>query len=168
MGIDPVSTTQSIYRADAKERTKGQAGLVETVQEKSVPASTAVSISDEGLNKAQQQKEYPLEYYAVPKWYADIYTVHLQPKLGMSGAEYDKAFDNINTLSASDRDYYQEAKHRHWQELMSENDLLDDQEKYYQAVIANKESSEQLRLQWEEKLSSDARLMAIFEKGKHL
>lgn len=187
MGINLISgnNIQTTYGLNTEKQEKRSSNFSDLVKEKSesiVPPKTEVSISGEGLDKSQEErlttnksadstKLDPVEdvkYYQVPKWMYGTFSSTGIVQLGTSGIEVAQSTSKFTSLSNSDRAYFQEATLNHWSEFLKENGLSGDKEKYYQTLIANKESSEEYRLKWEEKISSDTRLMEIYKKGKRL
>lgn len=174
MAISPVSTTQPVYPTDfasTGDKQDRRTGATGTTPQETAAARTEVSISAAGKNKAQEQKQYPLEYYSLPAWLNDPFAIQLPDKLEIV-LDPRESFparlpDKIDRLSGSDKSYFLKARMEHWSQFMAENNFAD-LEEYYQKMIADKASSEEYRIKWEAQIAKDPRYMSILEKGRQM
>ena len=112
--------------------------------------------------KTQQNTEagtLPLEKYAIPDWYAD-YGFELSSQLGSRG----NAFADLNPKAASvdeeTRNEYSALVRQHYRDVL-DNHGINSTEAHYQALIADKNTSESLRQEMAERVRADARLMEL-------
>lgn len=185
--VSDISKLKDIV-SEQNQKNNSLSGLIKEKQGNIVTSNTVVSISNEALRKSQEEfatsdevtaskkyenkkdtSNYPVEYYQIPSWYSDIFTSSVDTTLlGQPDGDKGQKNNKIDILSSSEKSYYYEAKEKLWQSFLEENGFKDSREKYYQELIVDKESSERYRQQWEERLSSDPKLMEIYQKGSRL
>jgi len=181
MSISPLSNNaaQSLFSANTQSKKTDTGGFSvnkDLIQE-NIPnqaQSHVVSISNEGLAYVQGEKNSAqntsssiapneaLKQYAIPGWLAEK-----MPNVNVTiGEKYSDIINRnarFNQLSGSDEKEYFTLLNKHYQELLKDNDINTTQD-HYQSLIANKETSEKLRLDMEKRIAGDNRLTELLAK----
>jgi hypothetical protein len=105
---------------------------------------------------------HPLEMYQVPGWYAD-YGFEVTGELGSGANGFTQKYPEAAAASSSDRAEYMALVQGHYQALLDANGIHD-VKSHYDAMIADRETSESLRQQFVGRIQSDARLLELMGK----
>lgn len=134
----------------------------------------SVTISDDAKRIAETKRTmiqpqadsesgtYPLEMYAIPEWRTD-YGIELPGELFSSANWLAEKYPKYAAASQDERAEYSELLGKHYHALLDEHDI-DSVPKHYNAMIADKASSEALRQEFEARVNGDERFVSLMEK----
>ncbi len=100
---------------------------------------------------------------AIPAWYGDYYPMHFPLELGLTVMRIDALNARFRSLSPSEESVYYPGIRKHFSAMLEANGLVDSPD-IYERLIANPQSSERYRLDFEKRLMSDKPLMALLTK----
>lgn len=168
-----ITATQGGLSTVNSPRLSAQLAQSEIVSKNEGSASSMVNITDEAKQLAANTQpgngaafpnvpagEYPVEYYSMPQWQADLMPVKLSGTLGSRADEtYVKGGHLVGKYDSELREYDKLLKN-HLQTLMK-TEGIDSVPKYHQAMVLDKESSEKLRLLIKESVAGDKRMTEL-------
>jgi len=140
----------------ARQAASGTAATITDTVTISKAAREALS---SGTNTASP-KEYPVEYYAMPQWQADLMPVEVSGKLGAKADELYVKGGNLIGKHDSELSEYSGLLDKHLQALM-QKEGIDTVPQYHQAMVVDKESSERLRLLMKDSIAGDKRMTEL-------
>ena len=173
MSIAVIQGRLSTYGASISSKLSAQVTLPETASKNEGRGSNTVNITDKAKQLAANTQavngraslnipsgEYPLEYYSIPQWQADLSPVQLSGKLGGVADEiYVKGGPLVGKYD-SELLEYSKLLDSHFQALMKKEGINSLPE-YHQVTIVDKESSERLRLLMKESIAGDKRMTEL-------
>lgn len=109
---------------------------------------------------ATRTDAYPLEYYAAPKWLADLMPVVLSGKLGGIESAYERGGNLFGGKYDADLDEYGKLFDSHLNTIL-ENKGVNTTPEFHKAMIVDKESSENIRVLMKESIARDNRMMEL-------
>ena len=163
MSISPLSNNaaQSLFSSNTQSRKNDTGGL--TVNQDLTQKNAAnhahshvVSISNEARATAQDEEDTLLKtstgmtpdeavrQYAIPEWLAEKMP-NVNATIGEKYSDIMSRNARFNSLSGSESKEYASLLNTHYQGLLKDNGINTTQD-HYQSLIANKETSEKLRL----------------------
>lgn len=105
---------------------------------------------------------YPLEMYQVPSWRAE-YMFQVPNKLGVGADWFAGKYPQAASASEVERSEYAELVQGHYQAVLEANGIQG-VEAHYQATILDRNVSESLRQQMNERVQNDDRLLELMVK----
>ncbi|RQD66699.1 MAG: hypothetical protein D5R98_01815 [Desulfonatronovibrio sp. MSAO_Bac4] len=150
-----ISSHQSKLSSDTVSISEEAAALIGKSSQADKPAKVDNQHSEENL---------PLEYYSVPNWLADLSPVVLQPvDLSNGFVPYESMFKRGYGLKEeypNELREYNQLIRGHYQELLQEQGISSTRD-HYEAMIVDKNKSEQMRQKMQEKISADPRAVEL-------
>ena len=180
MGISGIQAGQHIYEALTPTSTSERASetsqktiathtdTVQISQEAknlSVNSSAATNNSQAGLAGESSEQKLPVEAYALPDWYSDLLSdlTLLDDEIGISYAQSRAAqYDALSSAEKNDLAEYYDTLHTYFQEELSARGIGSGID-YYNQIILDQETSEEVHQAVKQKLLSDARAMQVME-----
>jgi hypothetical protein len=106
---------------------------------------------------------YPLEYYSIPQWQADLMPVVLSGKLGGKGGEgmYERGGNLVGKYD-SELSEYGKLFDSHLKAILQQEGITTTPE-YHQAMIVDKESSEKIRSLMTKDMAGDKRMTELMK-----
>ncbi len=105
---------------------------------------------------------YPLEYYSVPKWQADLMPVVLSGRLGGVEGVYERGGSLVGGEYDSELAEYGKLFDSHLKAILQDKNIATTPE-FHQAMIVDKESSENIRLLMKESIAGDNRMTELMK-----
>ncbi|MGO5000494.1 hypothetical protein [Oceanisphaera sp. W20_SRM_FM3] len=110
---------------------------------------------------------HPLEMYQMPSWQAD-YMFEATGTLGIGADWFAEKYPQAASTSMSERIEYADRVQEHYQAILDANGIRG-VEAHYKATILDKNFSESLRQQMNERVQGDSKLIELMEKmGKSI
>ena len=144
--------TAAIFQPTRQAASGAAAAITDTVT-----ISKAAREALSSGNNVIPPQEYPVEYYAIPQWQADLMPIELSGKLGAKADELYVKGGNLFGKYDSELSEYSGLLDKHLQALM-QKEGIDTVPQYHQAMIVDKESSERLRLLMQDSIAGDKRM----------
>lgn len=170
MSISGIQFIQSIYEQSASSA--AFAKMAETRQEPASPQSDTVRISQEARNRATNTagamasgQDLPLEAYSLPKWYADLSSdlTMVDTEIGIPYSQSRAArYDALSAREKKGLAEYQGTLHRYFREELDARGI-ESAEDYYNQIVLDPETSEEVHQAVLQKLESDARAVQLME-----
>ena len=156
----PVTQTAASSAAAAQSKRQDAAGEAATVAD----TATISQAGREALSSAQSgtspSASYPLEYYAVPKWLADLSPTELSGKIGDKASALYVRGGNLVGKFDKELAEYGKRLDAHVHDVLQQQGI-DSVPNYHQAMIVDKESSERLRQLVNDAVSGDQRMQEL-------
>lgn len=150
-----ISSHQSKLSNDTVSISEEAAALIRKSSQTDKPAM---------VHKQHPEENLPLDYYSVPNWLADLSPVMLQPvDLSNGPVPYENMFKRGYGLKEeypNELREYNQLIRGHYQELLQEENISSTRD-HYEAMIVDKNKSEQLRQKMQEKISADPRTVEL-------
>ncbi|MDT3723159.1 hypothetical protein [Pseudomonas oryzihabitans] len=159
-------------------RSQDQQAVTPAATQKAVAATQGerVSISDEARAAlASSTTAYDaiannpdptisVKQYAIPDWYADLLvdTAKLPGSPGYSMSD-NSTTSKLMSADSGTRNEYFKLIMSHYEKIQKDNGITN-QADHYNSLIADKATSEKLRLQFQQSVQSDTRLVELMQK----
>ena len=164
----------------ATRQVNGQAGSAQVPAhtppaKASVSQADSVTLSEAGRQAAAREStaapfmpagtssgDYPVEMYRMPNWMAGS-SIQVANTLGASGNWQAERYPQFAAASAAEHKEYAGLLHSTYQALLKDNGIqsVDD---HYRALILDRASSESLRVQMQERVAANPRLLELMGK----
>jgi hypothetical protein len=170
VSISGIQFIQSIYEQSTSS--SAFAKRAEKPQEPASPQSDTVRISQEAMDRATNTadataigQELPLEAYSLPKWYAGLSSdlTLVDTQIGIPYSESRTArYDALSAREKKDLAEYQGTLHRYFREELDARGIQSAGD-YYNQIVLDPETSEEVHQAVLQKLESDARAVQLME-----
>ncbi len=163
---------RQVKAAKAEEATQESRGGSSPHNADNVTISDAArrAASAEGVIPGMQggsSGTYPLEMYQVPAWRAE-YMFQVPGKLGVGADWFADKYPQAASTSEAERSEYADLVQGHYHAVLEANGIQGI-EAHYQATILDQNVSESLRLQMNERVQGDDRLLQLMARmGKSI
>lgn len=134
-------------------------GNTATIAE-TVSISTAARTAQSSQRLPTTDEAYPVEYYAIPDWQADLMPVELSGKLGARADELYVKGGNLLGTHPSEVAEYSALLDTHLQALL-QKEGIETLPQYHQALVVDKDNSDRIRLLLKDSIAGDKRLTEL-------
>lgn len=166
MNINTIAVASAVTGSTGSSKTPARPFPVPAQEPAAPPTRDTVTLSAQALQRAEGgvdgEVTEDMKMAAIPSWYADYHPVII-PVIGMPAMEMDRINARFHSLSESEQAVFYSALQKHYLDMKSANHL-DSPGDAYEALIKNKESSERLRVEFEQRIASDSTLMGLLTK----
>jgi hypothetical protein len=125
-------------------------------------SATAHKTLSSSVISGSRTDEYPLEMYSIPKWQSDLMSVVLSGNLGKLENLYLKGGNLVGGKFDSELAEYGQLFDSHLKTILQSKGVTTAPE-FHQAMIVDKESSENIRMLMKESIAGDNRMIELMK-----